>query len=90
MIKEAFLDATGIWLIVLFFVALYAWYRNWRRNAPFRKQRRFHAGYDWAAGMLLRGEDPTVQAENPFDFDEFDKGALQAVQDWRLCIVRIL
>ena len=57
--------------------------RVWRIN------RRFHQGYDWAAGRLLRGFstahvlENTERARDMGDYDDFDRGAEAAVRDWR-------
>lgn len=46
---------------------------------------RWHRGYDWAAGALLRGtpvHEIDLHLDNPFDSDEFEQGGMQAMSDY--------
>jgi hypothetical protein len=47
-----------------------------------RQYQRFHTGYNYAAGALLRGEKTPLQLENEqtTDYDEFDKGVDSAIK----------
>lgn len=61
---------------------------KWLAQRRERQQRsRYKAGYDYALGALLRGEQTEgqieVQADCQFDFNEFDAGILQALRDLR-------
>jgi hypothetical protein len=50
-----------------------------------RAARRYQAGYDWAAGALLRGAPETeieMHLDNPFDSNEFESGGNAAVRDF--------
>lgn len=60
---------------------MFKFIERWRRA---RADQQWRSGYDWAAGILLRGghiseiEDYT----NAFDVNAFDLGATKAVFDW--------
>jgi hypothetical protein len=61
---------------------------RWRRA---RADKRFAQGFDYAAGQLLRGrpaEELEVEADNPFDRNEFDDGMIYAIRGWRLLVPR--
>ena len=48
-------------------------------------EKRYQAGYDWAAGALLRGtaeHEIDMHLDNPFDADEFEAGGHAAMRDF--------
>ena len=67
-------------------------FRKWRAERAERRKEKLHiAGYDWAAGMLLRGatEDELGSCINtPFDPNEFDRGADEAMRDFAMLRAR--
>ena len=61
-------------------------FRKWRAERAERRKEKLHiAGYDWAAGMLLRGateDELDSYINNPFDPNEFERGADEAMRDF--------
>ena len=61
-------------------------FTKWKSDrAERRKMELYIAGYDWAAGMLLRGiEECEVYTyiDDPFEHGEFDYGAQDAMLDF--------
>ena len=67
-------------------------FRKWRAERAERRKEKLHiAGYDWAAGALLRGTaeyELTSYTDNPFDRNEFDYGAQEAMRDFAMLRAR--
>lgn len=59
---------------------MFKFIERWRRERP---DQQFRNGYDWAAGILLRGGrvDEITDYTNAF-VNAFDLGATKAVFDW--------
>ena len=62
------------------------WLDNMRKRAA---AKRYRAGYDWAAGALLRGTAEHEILDNPFDTNEFEAGGHAAMNDFA-CLKAIL
>lgn len=71
-----------------------SWLRLWlEQRRLINQQRAYEAGFDWAAGELLRGRDPeSVEAEcdrfPPRDFDLGARGALSISANIKLSHTR--
>ena len=67
-------------------------FKKWRAERAERRKEKLHiAGYDWAAGMLLRGateEEMNSYINNPFDPNEFEYGAQDAMCDFAILTAR--
>ena len=61
-------------------------FRKWRAERAERRKRTLHRrGYAWAAGELLRGvseDEIDAYTSNPFDANEFERGADEAMRDF--------
>jgi hypothetical protein len=68
------------------------WWRFWWTKEE-KKQIRYEDGYNWAAGRLLRGAsfaslEALVDCAIHFaDFDHFDAGVQEAIQDYKTKLV---
>ena len=61
-------------------------FKKWRSDRAERRKEKLHiAGYDWAAGALLRGTaeyELDTYIDDPFERNEFDYGAQEAMRDF--------
>jgi hypothetical protein len=67
-------------------------FRKWRAERAEKRKEKLHiAGYDWAAGMLLRGateDELDLYINAPFDRNEFERGAKEAMRDFAMLRAR--